>query len=77
MKSVPGFCISGEFPINSFSPIQLPDNFLDKGQWEVVTMVVLGNSPSPQDLWFSHLYDGADTVDLRGSSEGRVGSCEL
>jgi hypothetical protein len=42
MKSVPGFCVSGEFPINSFSTIQLPDNFLDKGQWEMVTMVALG-----------------------------------
>lgn len=45
--------------------------------WLQLGCVTLGNSPSPQDLWFSHLYDGADTVDLRGSSEGRVGSCEL
>ena len=38
--------------------------------WLQLGCVTLGKSPSPQDLWFSRLYDGADTADLRGSSEG-------
>lgn len=42
MKSVPGLCISGEFPTNSFCPIQVPDNSLDKGHWKMVSVVVLG-----------------------------------